>query len=204
MKKITAISALSTLAVAALLASGPAAAQTATLSFNGAISGATCTIALSGGGLSTTLPTKAVSDFTNNVAGKTLFSVVVSGCNGANGLGALISTAVPSFDSTSTNVDTTNNVLKNIAAGGPAAVELQILDMAAGSTAAGTPILLGTAWTSAGSALPAVTPQKVTSQTLTGTAPSLTATFPFAVQYWSQAPAAGQVSSSVPITMMYF
>ncbi len=201
MKKITAISALSTLAVAALLASGPAAAQTATLSFNGAISGATCTIALSGGGLSTTLPTKAVTDFTSNVAGKTLFSVVVSGCNGANGLGALISTAVPSFDSTSTNVDTTNNVLKNIAAGGPAAVELQILDMAAGS---GTPILLGTAWTSAGSALPAVTTQNVTRQTLTGTAPSLTATFPFAVQYWSQAPAAGQVSSSVPITMMYF
>ena len=204
MKKITAISALSTLAVAALLASGPAAAQTATLSFNGAISGATCTIALSGGGLSTTLPTKAVSDFTSNVAGKTLFSVLVSGCNGANGLGGLISTAVPSFDSSSSNVDTTNNVLKNVAVGGPAAVELQILDMAAGSSAPGTPILLGTAWTSAGSALPAVTPQNVTRQALTGNAPSLTATFPFAVQYWSQAPAAGQVSSSVPITMMYY
>ena len=201
MKKITAISALSTLAVAALLASGPAAAQqspaassNALLSFQGAVTAATCTIATnSGASMMVTLPTVSTSVFTgqNTTAGKTPFTINLTGCTGAT-------KAVPYFDYANPTGGTSNvnssGRLTNITSGG-SNVDLQISDTS------GVTVGLNTPWASVGT-LPVTTPQNVTTQ---GISSAGSATFNFTVQYYSLAATttAGAVTSNVPIIMQY-
>ncbi len=205
MKKITAVSALSTLAVAALFVSGNASAGndgTATLNFLGALTAVTCTVT-SGTGASntTTLPTIPTSLLTaaTNVAGKTPFTINVSGCAGVNSSGNNITAAMPYFDITSTNILADNNLKNAMAPGANVAsnVELQILD-----TGTNAPVLLSAPWAGGnGSSLPtAAAGQKVTKQPIVGGV----AAFPFYVQYYATAlTTAGQVNSSVPVIMQY-
>ena len=178
MKKITAISALGTLSVAALLASGPAAAQQTTntnnalLSFQGAVIDSTCTISSSAGDpMLITLPTVSTTAFgsVGATTGTTPFTITVKNCT------ASLTKAVPFFDYASTvaanaNVNSAGR-LKNTTASG-SNVELQISDPSAGVVGLNTP------WASVG-ALPTTTPQKVTTQSINGG----NATFNFTVQY---------------------
>ena len=202
MKKITAISALSTLAVAALLASGPAAAQqspatssNALLSFQGAVTAATCTIATnSGTSMMVTLPTVSTSVFTaqNITAGKTPFTINLTGCTGAT-------KAVPYFDYANptggtSNVNSSGRLTNISASNGGSNVDLQISD------SSGATVGLNTPWASVGT-LPPTTSQNVTTQGIL----SGNATFNFTVQYYSLAATttAGAVTSNVPIIMQY-
>lgn len=211
MKKISANSAkavLGTLAVAALFVTGNASAAsdgTATLNFLGALTAVTCAVTSgTGANNTTTLPTMPISSLAlaNAVAGKTPFTIVVSGCTGNNASGVPIAAAMPYFDITSSTIDQTTNNLKNTSGAASVAtnVELQILD---GGTNA--PVLLGAAWAGGNgvtSGLPTASAgQKVTKQTLS---PSGGATFPFYVQYYAtDTTTAGQVASSVPVFMQY-
>jgi major type 1 subunit fimbrin (pilin) len=207
MKKITAVSALSTLAVAALMASGHAAAQqvagtnNATLNFQGAVTSATCTITSgTSPNLTYTLPTvskTALDGAVGNTTGKTPFSIIVAGCSGTNNAvtPAPITRAVPYFDVTGPNVNVGGR-LSNTVSGGSNA-DLQILDPVAGA------VVLNAVWASVGP-LPATTPQKVTTQDLTGTPGG--ATFNFYVQYYATnaSTSVGLVTTSVPIIMQYY
>ncbi|GJG93743.1 fimbrial protein [Cupriavidus pauculus] len=119
-----------------LVAASPQAfASDGTITFNGRVSGQTCTIAGNGGGSSftvtlPTVPTSALSA-SGNVAGRTPFNIVVSGCNPATG-------NVSVFFEPGATVDYVTGRLVNTEAGGAGNVEVglqnaNLTDIALGS-----------------------------------------------------------------------
>jgi len=148
------------------------------------------------------LPTMPTSSLTaaNAVAGKTPFTINVTGCTGNNSAnpGVAITIAVPYFDVSNANILADNNLANTLSSGNATNVELQILD-------AGTnnPVLLKAPWGGSTNLTlqSASQGQKVTPQTLSSAG---AATFPFYVQYFATGQTtAGQVASSVPVIMQY-
>ena len=206
MQKIFAIGAISAAALCALFGASNASAQTATLNFNGNLTSGTCTLSVDGGtGTTVTLPTISVTSFTTNnpEQGRTRFILHLSACTGKNMAGNDISVAVPYFDYTSANVNPTSNNLKNISATSAATgVELRLIDVPSND-----PILLAATPTTTPTGAGSQTAQMVTVASITGLTANTTgtATIPLYVEYYATGgqPGAGNVTSSVPITMQY-
>jgi len=175
LKKLSAL-----VAIAAIYAPFAAQASDGTINFNGALTSTTCSVTNGGAtALAVTLDTLA-NTAPNPTAGDKAFALNISGCSGAE------TTATTYFEA-GANINTASGRLLNTAAGGPANIELQLLN---GNS---TPInLAGTSSTTQG-----VAPATITNGSATSN---------FIVRYYhtdTNAVAAGSVASSVTYSMVY-
>lgn len=167
---------LATVAAAIALAQG-AYASDGTITFNGALTNATCTIT-GGGNQTVTLPTLSTATLatTGATAGGTLFSISVSACT------AGLTTATAYFEA-GANTDLTTGRLKSTGTAGN--VEIQVLN------ADGTVVNLSGASVAAQGATPAALVASAGTQN-------------FIAQYYAMgATTAGSVASSVTYSMVY-
>jgi type 1 fimbria pilin len=201
MKKLFTISAFGATALCAMLGSGAAFAQSATLTFNGALNSATCTIGVNGGtGTVVTLPTinaSAISSSGTKTAGEVLFSLNLTACTGKNASAQNITVAVPYFDNTNNNINTAdNNLFNGTASTNATGVELQLQDGVTKTNLSLSTPPSATTFTAGSTTSQGVTVASVNSGV---------AKIPLYVQYYATAvtPTAGLVTSSVPIIMQY-
>jgi major type 1 subunit fimbrin (pilin) len=166
-------------AIAAIYAPLSALASDGTINFSGALTATTCTVTNGGAtALNVSLPTLATTA-PNPTAGDTSFALTVSGCTGPT------TTATTYFEAGPT-INTASGRLLNTAAGGPANIELELLN--GNST---TINLAGTTGTQGVSA---------------AAVSSGSATANFIVRYFhtdTNAVAAGSVTSAVTYSMVY-
>ena len=111
------------LAVGTLALMSPAArAADGTITINGQLTSATCSISVNGGGANytVTLPTMQTSDFkaAGTAAGYTAFTIALSGCTAGSGSPA-VTKVLPYFEQ-GPNTDLTSGYLQNVAATTPA------------------------------------------------------------------------------------
>jgi major type 1 subunit fimbrin (pilin) len=136
MKKGLLITAFAAATGLAMLAPAANAAD-GTITFNGSITGQTCTVASSGGGstFTVTLPKVSTSSLATagSYAGRTLFTINLSACSPATG-GAYVNFEL------GPNTDTATGGLRNAATGGATNVEVFLLDSTFAQVKVGTPV----------------------------------------------------------------
>ncbi len=134
--------AMQSLALAALVGASTAAyASDGQITFNGQVTGTTCTINGGTPNLTVTLPTVSTTALgaTNATAGRTPFSIALTNCTAAD------ATTVGAYFEPAANVSVANGVLINAAAASPATnVAVQLLNNSFGKIQLGSTTQNGT------------------------------------------------------------